>query len=239
MTKAELSGLNKAALIDLVLELKETCSTEILEELQSIRLLLEDRKQEINTLRAKVEDRNDDVRELQIQVNILEQRNKKRNIIVTDVDLRSYSEVAASDDTLPGNDEAAPERPNAVSSPMKKKRFIKFALTEINHDIKEEEIADVFQLKNKKVLVKFSSTEAKLNLMAARRKMRRMDKHYINDHLTFTGGQLAKQCRDLRKAGKAKFTWTMMGKIFIKKKEDSPTIEVKCSEDIGRFINNG
>jgi len=73
-------------------------------------------------------------------------------------------------------------------------------------------------------------------MMAARRKVP-LRKHYINDQMTYEGSQLAKKCRELRKKKMIMYTWTRLGKIFIKKNDDSKVIEIQRQEEIDQFIN--
>jgi hypothetical protein len=216
---------------------------EIMDELRKISDMLQKAcrdilscKAEINSLKDQVNDRDRRIRELEVKVNILEQRNRKNNVVITDVDLRSFAEVAGAV-TLPDQSEDGPvPRGPAFSSDNKKEGLIAFSKEVLRHEIDPDTVIDCFQLKDKKVLVKFSSAKAKLAMMAARRKIA-IRNHYINDQMTYEGGQLAKRCRELRKKNKIKFTWTRLGKIFVKKDEESNVIEIQRGEEITKFLN--
>jgi len=69
------------------------------------------------------------------------------------------------------------------------------------------------------------------------RKETRIHHHYINDQMPFVGGGLLKKCRDIRKAGQAKYVWTRLGKIFMKRGEKTRTMEIQSIEDIETFKN--
>ena len=245
MSVAELKNLKKDELVQIIMNAEERKNNDILEELQSIKKLLQDQRDEIKQLHTEVAVQRDTlaeqgktVRKLQIEVNILEQRNRKSNIIVTDVDLRSYSEAASDAVQLRPNEAAIPARPDAPPT-TKKTEFITFLKKTLDYHVEDSEIRDVYQLRNSKVLVKFANTEVKLRVMAARKSRRTSRQHYMNDHLTMTGGELAKQCRDLRKAETIKYTWTKLGKIFVKRTDTSKTFEIQSTEDIEHFKHHG
>jgi transcriptional/translational regulatory protein YebC/TACO1 len=72
--------------------------------------------------------------------------------------------------------------------------------------------------------------------MAARNRRRDLRKCYINDQMTQVGGHLAKHSRDLKKQGHLKYSWTRLGKIFVKKDDLSKTFEIQIMEDFDKVL---
>jgi len=118
------------------------------------------------------------------------------------------------------------------------KDMIEFVSKKMHHDINPSEVVAVYQLRNRRVLIKFSSVKEKVELMRARRKMD-IRTCYVNDQMTRIGGDLCKKCRELRKKNQLAYVWTRLGKIYIKRSEDSKTIEIQCDEDVEKVTKNG
>lgn len=55
---------------------------------------------------------------------------------------------------------------------------------------------------------------------------------FLSEHLTPKGSRLHFLARDLTKAGTYKFCWTAYGKVYVKKDETSPTINITCEEQL-------
>lgn len=120
-------------------------------------------------------------------------------------------------------------------------------------DFEKRDVKRAFRLKKGKpsrlLVVDFVSTERKQLLTNALRKYNQ--KHlnnklnteslgldgekkfiYMNDALTKKGKSLHYHCRQLVKTEKWKYCWTSSGKVFIKKEDDHPAIEVKNEEHL-------
>ena len=234
LTSVELNKLSKHELIKAI---QNGDDSEILKQLQDIKQLLERHQKEITDLKVKVEEKNAVVEHLEVKVNILEQRSKKNNVIISELELRSFAEVVQGGQ-LPTEDAQTPppRGPNSYYTTVKKKKsLVDFAKKSLHHNMEASEINDVFQLKDRRVLVKFNKTDSKIRMMAAQREKR--TKHFINDQMTRVGGELAKKCRDHKRAGTIRFTWTRLGKIFIKKTEESRTTEIQSMDDIQKVID--
>lgn len=61
---------------------------------------------------------------------------------------------------------------------------------------------------------------------------------YVNEPLTSYFSYLYKKCRDCKKAGKIKYVWIKEGKLFIREKDKSRTINVVKVDDIISINNN-
>ena len=59
---------------------------------------------------------------------------------------------------------------------------------------------------------------------------------FISEHLTPKGSRLHFLARDLTKSGLYKFCWTSFGKVYVKKNETSPTINIKTEDQIHSLL---
>jgi hypothetical protein len=211
----------------------------IMEELKSLKEVFMNAMDTINVQKEQIQSLQHDcivrdkrIRQLEVRTNIVEQRLKKKIVIVSDLDLRTFGEVARGD----VGTAAAPNGSEQEEDDRKKERFVDFAASKLDHQMNISCIEAVYQLRDKRVLVKLANTDDKLKLMAARRRIR-TNTNYINDHMTKAGGEIAKRCRELRKGGSIEYTWTKLGKIFVKVTKTSKTIEVQCTEDVDKVLN--
>ena len=251
---SELAKLKKEDLIQIIVN----TDRELLDEVKSMKNLLaktceelQVQKREINELKKVVKEKDDRldrlgkqqdtcIRQLEIKTNILEQRSKKSNAVIFGLELRSFADVVSG----AGRDHT-PRGPNdhtLLSDEHKVAGLLNFANKTLKHKINTVNVTAVYQLKNQRVLVKFATVGEKLSMMAARKTIARTSDRdtipYINDQMTYTGSTLLRECRDLKKKGLFKFVWTRLGKIFVKKADESRTQEIQCSEDIEKCVNN-
>jgi len=77
------------------------------------------------------------LRQLEIKTNILEQRSRKNNVIISDLDLRSYAETVSED-----SEESV--RKNFVADEVKIAGVIQFAADLLDHEIQPASICDVY-----------------------------------------------------------------------------------------------
>ena len=78
------------------------------------------------------------------------------------------------------------------------------------------------------LVVRFTYTTVKQDVMAARKKLRDVPGPvYFNDQMTVTNGRIFGKARHLRKEGTIYAVWTVLGKVFIKRAENSPSIWIK------------
>lgn len=120
---------------------------------------------------------------------------------------------------------------------------------EIDVDIVEKDLDIVHRLKGKKgftppIIVRFSNYKAKQRLYKARKLLRGKDwsvwfgyatNIYINENLTQRRGKLFKEVRGVVKERKFYGSWTIDGKIFLKRESDDYPMQIKDFDDIKKL----
>ena len=97
---------------------------------------------------------------------------------------------------------------------------------------REHQMGSTDPPKPREIIVKFSNTKARLELLKARSTLRKSkDKVYINEDLTSLRNELAFKCRALRRAGKIKKVWIYNGNVFINQNNDK-RVQVSCESDL-------
>ena len=250
LRKLSTNELQKLTKNEIIQAIQKGDDSEILKELRDIKCLLADQKKTINEQKKIIHEQQQRIqslenktnvieqntisekriRSLEIKTNIIEQRSKKTNVIISDVDLRSYAEVI----TGRGNNQ---DTERSIERDLTAE-MVKFFGTKLNHTINTANVVAVYQLRNQRILIKFSSVKEKIDLMAARRSLN-MRSWYVNDQMTQIGGELCRRCRELRRNNQLKYVWTRLGKIFVKKTDDSRTIEIQSDEDVEKITLNG
>lgn len=61
---------------------------------------------------------------------------------------------------------------------------------------------------------------------------------FISEHLTTNARRLFYLAREMKKANNIKFCWTSNGRVFIRKTDGSPAIQIRSEEQIGSFKQN-
>lgn len=95
------------------------------------------------------------------------------------------------------------------------------------------------------IIAKFTNRWKKQELMAAKKQVRQLQSStiginassrpvYINDHLTPKSKGLLKRAKDLRLKG-FKYVWTREGKIFVRKDDASPVINIRMIGDVAKL----
>jgi hypothetical protein len=59
---------------------------------------------------------------------------------------------------------------------------------------------------------------------------------YISEHLTSKGSRLHFLARDLKKSKNYKYCWTSYGKVYVRKSDDSPIIQINSEEQVQRLM---
>ena len=95
------------------------------------------------------------------------------------------------------------------------------------------------------IVVKMNSRLLKDNFLSGARKTRLTTKDlnfssdpkpiYINEHLTVANKILLKRCKELAALKQFQFVWSKHGRIFIRKNETAPALQIFCDEDLKKF----
>ena len=157
--------------------------------------------------------------DLERRVNDLKQHSRKRNIIVTGLNVHSYAHAATRTRSTRGSTQTDGE--DVSESNEMRKHFVKFAKDKLNVSVEEIEITAIHDLPKRKdgttpVIVQLLSVDKKTDLMR-RRKNLKGSNVFLNDQLTRTNNELFAEARRLKKEGKLYGTWTMNCNIFVKK----------------------
>ncbi|CAK1595269.1 unnamed protein product [Parnassius mnemosyne] len=59
---------------------------------------------------------------------------------------------------------------------------------------------------------------------------------FINEHLTSHNKQLLKKCKDFAKLNQYQFVWTKNGRIFVRRNDTSPGLQIFDEEDLKKII---
>ena len=139
---------------------------------------------------------------LERRVNDLEQHSRKRNIIVTGLNVHSYAHAATRTRSTRGLTQTDGE--DVSESNEMRKHFVKFAKDKLN--VEEIEITAIHDLPKRKdgttpVIVQLLSVDKKTDLMR-RRKSLKGSNVFLNDQLTRLNNELFAEARRLKKEGK-------------------------------------
>ena len=164
-------------------------------------------------------------------------RSRKRNIIVTGLNVHSYAHAATRTRSTRGSTLTDGED---VNEPYEmRKFFVKFAQDKLNVSVEEIEITAIHDLPKRKdgttpVIVQLLSVDKKTALMH-RRKSLNGSNVFLNDQLTRLNNELFAEARRLKKEGQLYGTWTMNCNIFAKKTEHDKKVLIKCKGDLDKF----
>ena len=146
---------------------------------------------------------------METKVNELEQYSRKRNILVTGLDLHSFTHATSSKigkqrtcSRTATADLCTKDNDDISESAIMRKNFVDFAKNKLNvpllNDLEITAIHDLPKWKDgtQPVIVQLLSPDKKSALMR-KRAMLRGSKVYINDHLSQTNSELFREARRL------------------------------------------
>ncbi|KAL0833098.1 hypothetical protein ABMA28_001208 [Loxostege sticticalis] len=95
------------------------------------------------------------------------------------------------------------------------------------------------------IIVKMKTRLLKDNILSCARKLRLTTKDldfrgepkpvYINEHLTVSNKMLLKKCKELASLKHYQFVWSRHGRIFIRKNETAPGLQISSEEDLKKI----
>lgn len=119
----------------------------------------------------------------------------------------------------------------------------------IDVEITKDNIDSVYRNKSKKsIIVRFLQTHVRDSFFSSYRNLSAMlkgsdlgfeknnEKIYVNEYLLYETRNLFFQAREFKKKHSYKFVWTRNQHVFLRKTEDSSTINVKCSNDLSNLL---
>ena len=192
--------------------------------LTDMKRIITEQRQEIKELRATVtslEDRVDD----------LEQYTRKEDIIVSGLSIKrsTYADAAKGESGLDSDRDSFTRVEDQVLE----------ALSERGVSIREEEISACHTLGKRKpdgtqtVIVRFVSRKSKVRTMMDAKKLKGTG-IYINEHLTRKNGRIAKEARDLKKAGRITGTWVKDCKVWIRNRDGNP-VQIRSVDQLSQL----
>ena len=192
----------------------------------------------INDLLKSIKAKDERIEQLEHRVNDLEQHSRKRNVIVTGLNMHSYSHTATRTRSARTSTQMNDGDDISESSAMRK-NFVKFAQEKMNVSLAEIEITAIHDLPKRKdgttpLIVQFLSTDKKTELMR-KRKMLKGSNVYLNDHLTQKNNELFAEARRLKKESNIYSTWTMNCNIYVKKTEQASKMTIKSKNDLDKL----
>lgn len=198
-------------------------------QLADLMKMLKAKDEQISQLSTRVET-------LETAVNNLEQHSKKKNVIVTGLNLHSFAHTAAS---RPNTRTTTPAEQSTGETATMKQKFITFAHDNLHVDIPEMEITAIHDLPQRRdgttpIIVQFLTTEKRTEVMQNRKSLKGTNV-YLNDHLSRLNNELFHHARTLRRDKKIHSTWTTNSIIYVKKTETSSPIQIRGQADFNKL----
>lgn len=93
------------------------------------------------------------------------------------------------------------------------------------------------------IMVELVSTDVKLGIMKSLKNKKLVwgpnhDQVYFSDHLTLLNNSLFYKARIMKRKNDVKYAWTKLGKIYIKKSDNSRAVLIKSSDQLEKFIQD-
>ena len=177
------------------------------------------------------------------KLDVLDQENRKKNIILSGLNLKTFSSV------VQGSDHNAQVDPQPEEKATMMEKVIKFA-SKNNVTIHKDDIESVIPLRYRsfkpgnpqRTLIRFRSQEVQQRFYEMRFNLKQtFPDTYITEDLTKNNAELFKMARDLRKGKKVLSTWTKNCVIYVKTMPSttrpSRYVSIKCKDDIYKLQN--
>lgn len=199
---------------------------------------------EVQELKISINKRNKETDErfklLEQRIDDLEQYSRADDLIITGLATkhRSYARVAAGrTDHL--EDNAPLEELRTLEQ-----QVVQFMNSKSIH-LESQQISACHTLPSKDrnnpptIVVKFANRKYKVEMLKQSKKLRDTGV-YINEHLTKKNSEIARQCRNLRKASKVQSTWTRNGNVFIRQNgtpEQAKVVVIRHLRELDQYKN--
>lgn len=190
-----------------------------------------DRKNsEIDKLTAQLSDVNSQLGDLKKKSDALEAYNRRDNLIIAGVPIKSYSEAATVSSMDNGNK-------LAECSTATEQAVLELCHNELKLDISSTDISVAHRLKTSQksskppaIIVRFTNRKVREAVYAARLQLKNCKEAiFINEDLTKNAADLFSQARKLVKENKLLKTWTHQGLVYIKS-SSNPSVKPKLVE---------
>lgn len=128
-----------------------------------------------------------------------------------------------------------------------------------SHNITKKDVKDIFRIKTKKdnktVIVEMTTSWMKTDLLKACKTYNKSNKSnklclrhvgiksqsdtpiYVSEQLTARAARLYFLARDLTKSKNYKYSWTAFGKVFVRKDDVSPILQITSEAQIQNLVN--
>ncbi|CAH2099276.1 unnamed protein product [Euphydryas editha] len=212
---------------------------------------------EVSILQKSLQFHSDKHDELNEKVNQLEQKNKAINTLETRIESLVKDNKMTLLELNAMNQRDRLLNLELVGIPEIKSENLKELVVTIAKNsgvnISQDEILEANRItpktklhgRPKNIVVKLKSRLLKDNIISGARKNRLTTKAinisgdskpiYINEHLSPVNKQILKKCREAAKAKQYRYVWTKNGRIFVRKNDTSPAIQITEESDIVRI----
>lgn len=191
----------------------------MLSEIKELKKQNQNLKDEIVGLKRKVSDRDAEIDELKIQINEMDQYNRRYNMEICGV------QNAGKEDTM---------------------KILEKISEEIEVPFNDQLIQAAHPLKQYNpnypptIMVQFTRKDVRDQWIAQGRKTYRnapagKTKVYFNENLTVANRKLHRDARIKAKDKNFKFVWVKNGKVFVKKNEEASVIHIKSTKDLDKM----
>ncbi|CAH0551076.1 unnamed protein product [Brassicogethes aeneus] len=207
----EMRGIRKS------IEFMSSCFDNIKKENENLNAIIKTEKEENKKYKEKVE-------KLEKRVLDLEQEQRKNNLLLMNVPFEENENVTDKIAKIL-NKIGVINAEYSECMRLPKKGNIKNANTPILLKLKTNKIKEEI-MKKKSNFGKLEASDCELpgtNTL------------FINEDLAPAKQLLFKKARDVKKENNFKFVWATNGKIFIRKKENDPAIQIQCEDDLFRL----
>ena len=197
---------------------------------------MNDLLQEITSLKSEIKQKDAIIADLTDRVDVLEQKDKAKNLMVKGVKLQSFSMAAnganAADDDI-----------SSTNKEVMKSNFVKFAKDTLGVEVAKSDIVEIYPVSKKghpssdNTRIVFSSMEKK-DIVYSQRKVLFQQKKgiYINEDLTSKNFELLMEARRMKREQKYEYVWTKKGVVHCKSFADAmipaKTLTIKRKSDL-------
>ena len=205
----------------------------------------------ISELKETIKTKDTIIANMQDSIDDLQQQTRKNNVIISGLDLRTYSEVTQKSKSVNQNVISIQTEHDQNDGNMVPKndsdriegKVLNFFKTKMKVNINSDQISTLKFIPNrngdKNILVQFVSCKTKFEVLKNGKNLKGEKDIYVNEHLTSRNAQIFKKARELKKKKIVLDAWTRDCKVFLKTSPQnqsmSKVLHIKSMDDFSKF----
>ena len=205
----------------------------------------------ISELKETIKTKDTIIANMQDSIDDLQQQTRKNNVIISGLDLRTYSEVTQKSKSVNQNVSSIQTEHDQNDGNMVPKndsdriegKVLNFFKTKMKVNINSDQVSTLKFIPNrngdKNILVQFVSCKTKFEVLKNGKKLKGEKDIYVNEHLTSRNAQIFKKARELKKKKIVLDAWTRDCKVFLKTSPQnqsmSKVLHIKSMDDFSKF----